>query len=463
MIKELLLSSAINEIGQRANNEDSIFPNSEISSSLTNLFLVCDGVGGHAKGEIASDLVCSQLARFYEQEQIEVSTPELIERGVQFVENQFDSYMLSNPDSSGMGTTLTLLHLHRQGASLAHIGDSRIYHLRGGEILYRTKDHSFVQTLIDLGEITEEEAANHPHRNQITNAIQGASVRRAKPSQHSISDLQAGDLFILCTDGILESVTDEDLKSFSRDGYEVDTIALKMRTLCEGHSRDNFSAYIVKLTEAYIQSLESSEVGASPKPTMHSPQEHTVISTSHEDLPTAEPSPVPNPAEAIPVQTCPANEVIEQSEPVAEGSTSAPVSLEGTGTNKELEERPHTQIFDGSEGGVVMPIPPASAPVSDAVPHQPVAPIDLAEPMASNSPMSGSSKPTMPGQFGAGIPPRGIFGLSNHTLLYIGAACLGLLLALGFIFFFRSGGEKSKGGQTLTYTDLPKHFTNRTL
>lgn len=424
MTTELLLSSAINEIGKRTNNEDSVFPNSEINSSLNNLFLVCDGVGGHAKGEIASDLVCSQLARYYEQERIEVSTPEQIERGIQFVENQFDSYMLSNPDSSGMGTTLTLLHLHRQGASLAHIGDSRIYHLRGGEILFRTKDHSLVQTLVDLGEITEEEAVHHPNRNQITNAIQGASVRRAKPSQHSITDLRAGDLFVLCTDGVLESVTDEDLRSFSREGYEVDTIALKMRRLCEVHSRDNFSAYIIKLTEEYIQSLELPQAGGmSVLCSGSSPLERTAIS---------------EPQEAhLSNHEGQARGFAPQGEANAE---SAP-ALDEAASSVEQAERLHTQIFADAESGSRPTPPPPPSPTSPPVPPVPPVMTDTLTPPTNQE----TCHIPRPSDFGVGIPPKGIARLSKRMLLYIVAACVGLLLALGAIFFFKSGGAKTKG------------------
>lgn len=397
MTTELLLCSAINEIGQRENNEDSIFPNREISSSLTSLFLVCDGVGGHAKGEIASDLVCSQLARYYEQEGIEVSSPELIDRGVQFVENQFDSYMLSNPDSVGMGTTLTLLHLHRQGASLAHIGDSRIYHLRDGEILYRTRDHSYVQALVDLGEITEEEAAQHPSRNQITNAIQGASIRRAKPSHHSITDLRIGDLFILCTDGVLESVADDDLRAFSREGYEVDTIALKMRRLCEGRSRDNFSAYIVKLTEAYIQKLEPLQGGGMPSPTMPRSLKSTAIGDPHEGL-------------------------LSSSEPV-----------------RPLSETP------AKSKAIVEPSPSSAL----APPHS-----------LSQSPMPTAFAPsTTKDSKRSDFLPQHTNGLSKRTLFYIGAVCLGLLLALGSIFFFRIARNKTKSNNTEhRYIRISKYY-----
>lgn len=320
-------SKGLSEIGQRSNNEDAIFPNSEIDSPLTNLFLVCDGVGGHAKGEIASDLVCSQLPRHFTERGITRSTNQDIEEAVSFVENQFDSYMLASPEAEGMGTTMTLLHLHEGGATLAHIGDSRIYHLRDGEVLHRSKDHSFVQALVDLGEISEEEARTHPRRNQITNAIQGASVRRAKPTVQHIQDLKAGDLFILCTDGVLESIFDEDLKDYSREGYEVDTIALKIRNKCQDSSRDNFSYYIVKLQQAYIDSLQPS----------------TESSASNEQAQNAEPALVAAPGEMMQITepATPALTVCEATQ-ITEPATPAPTPCKATQiTESDLPSAPY--------------------------------------------------------------------------------------------------------------------------
>lgn len=248
--------TSIHQVGKRDHNEDSIFPNEEIESPLDNLFLVCDGVGGHAKGEIASDLICTQIASYFASNQIDISNSEIIQSAIKFVETKFDSYIVNNPESAGMASTLTLLHLHKGGATVAHIGDSRVYQFRQGEIIFRTKDHSLVQNLFDLGELTsEEEMANHPRRNEITRAIQGASIQKVKADVTVLHDIRQGDIFLLCTDGILESFSDEALKAVFEANDSIDTIAASISMQCSKTSKDNFSAYFVEINKEYLDTL----------------------------------------------------------------------------------------------------------------------------------------------------------------------------------------------------------------
>lgn len=250
--------ASIHQVGKRERNEDSIFPNNEIDTSLDNLFLVCDGVGGHAKGEIASDLVCSQMNTFFSINGIEVSDWNVIDDAVKFVETKFDSYIANNLESAGMASTLTLLHLHKGGATVAHIGDSRVYQFRKGEIVFKTKDHSLLQSLIDAGELTPEQGKDFPHKNQITRALQGASVRKVRADVSRLTDVQVGDIFMLCSDGILEAFEDDDMlkELFKEFSDSVDTIASKIAQVCNEVSKDNFSAYFVQIEEAYISLLD---------------------------------------------------------------------------------------------------------------------------------------------------------------------------------------------------------------
>ncbi|RRD58355.1 PP2C family protein-serine/threonine phosphatase [Tannerella forsythia] len=248
--------TSIHQKGQRDHNEDSIFPNEEIETTNTNLFLVCDGVGGHAKGEIASDLVCTQIDAYFSASQTSISNENVIDAAIKFVETKFDSYIVNHPEAAGMGSTLTLLHLHQQGATIAHIGDSRVYQFRGGKIHFRTKDHSLVQNLFDIGELkSEEEMMRHPRRNEITRAIQGASIRKTKADVSILSDIKAGDIFLLCTDGILESFNDRSLEAVFGEHESIDTIAAAISVQCTKTSNDNFSAYFVEVNKEYVDTL----------------------------------------------------------------------------------------------------------------------------------------------------------------------------------------------------------------
>ncbi|WP_314281053.1 PP2C family protein-serine/threonine phosphatase [Capnocytophaga leadbetteri] len=260
MTKKMISYNSFSEQGKRENNEDSIFPNDEFEPKTPLLFLVCDGVGGQARGEIASDLVCTQIDSFFSSKNISISDKTTIEEAVKFVEEKFDSNIVVQPETKGMASTMTLLHLHSKGATVAHIGDSRVYQFRKGEILFKTKDHSLVQELFDAKRITEEEMAIHSMRNRITRAIQGTSVKPTEPSVALLTDLKEGDIFLLCSDGVLECFTDEQLKEvFSKSNSE-NTIAATLVSKCRTESNDNYSAYVIKLEQAYIDSLENKAV-----------------------------------------------------------------------------------------------------------------------------------------------------------------------------------------------------------
>ena len=102
-----------------------------------------------------------------------------------------------------MATTLTMVSVGASGITLAHIGDSRIYQFRQGEIIYQTEDHSLVNSLVKLGKISKEEALTHPQKNVIIRAIQG-SEHPTEADVVLLKDIQAGDYFFMCTDGVLE-------------------------------------------------------------------------------------------------------------------------------------------------------------------------------------------------------------------------------------------------------------------
>lgn len=291
MSNNMFNTSSIHQKGQREYNEDSIFPNDEIESTNTNLFLVCDGVGGHARGEMASDLICTQMDVYFTANKVEVSNQDVIDAAVKFVETKFDSYIVNNPDVAGMASTLTLLHLHKQGATVAHIGDSRVYQFRNGKILFRTEDHSLVQELFKCGELkSEEEMAQHPRRNEITRAVQGASIRKTKADVTVITDVKAGDIFLLCTDGILESFSDKKLEAVFSENESIDTIAATITMRCKETSKDNFSAYLVEINEEYADML-SANIATAQQTNVSGNQyatekaEADIISTRIEDSP----------------------------------------------------------------------------------------------------------------------------------------------------------------------------------
>ncbi len=238
---------AINNIGGRGNNEDSIYPPSENATTNNQLFLVCDGVGGNDKGEIASRLACDKFAEYFEQHTIEVSDQAYIDEVLKYTESAFDKYFEDHSEAKGMATTLTLLYLHKNGATVAHVGDSRVYQFREGEIIFQTIDHSLVNDLLKAGAIDEEQAKDHPQKNVISRAIQGSCVKSTKAEVDSIIDIKAGDYFFMCSDGILENISDFEIGQVLNQSISDAEKKEQILKRCLINPHDNFTCYIVPI------------------------------------------------------------------------------------------------------------------------------------------------------------------------------------------------------------------------
>lgn len=248
---------ALNEQGRRQNQEDSIFPAKGAATSETRTFIVCDGMGGHSHGEVASAAVCESFAA-----SLAAIPPEAFDEAAfnQALDSAYDALdARDSPEhASRMGTTLALLHLSDCEAFLAHIGDSRIYHLRTSKgkarIVHRTSDHSLVNELLVAGVITPEEARVHPKKNVITRAMQPHEESRPRADIYRTSDVRAGDWFFICSDGVTESLDEETLLAIiaapgAASPGDAATRIEAIRKICAADSRDNFSAWLVPVAE----------------------------------------------------------------------------------------------------------------------------------------------------------------------------------------------------------------------
>lgn len=238
---------AATETGRRKNNEDAVYPSVGQAASGCRLFLVCDGVGGAERGEVASTLACEAFAEHLTRVK-EPLTERDVQEAVKHTEERFDAYVAAHPDAGGMATTLTLLAFDgsSSGVTVAHIGDSRVYLFRDGRPVFRTDDHSLVNVWVKLGRITTDEAAHHPQRNVITRAIQGS----ASPSEADVvrlTDVRPGDCFLLCTDGVTDCLTDDELSSLFASLPTPEAIGGAIIDACAMRARDNFSFYIVPI------------------------------------------------------------------------------------------------------------------------------------------------------------------------------------------------------------------------
>ena len=181
----------------RANNEDSVYAGAR-------LLALADGMGGHAAGEVASQLMIAALAHLDDDEpggDLLGKLEHAVHEGNSAIADQVEL----NPDLDGMGTTLTAILFAGDRLGMVHIGDSRGYLLRDGELAQITKDDTFVQTLVDEGRITAEEAHSHPQRSLIMRALTGHEV---EPTL-IMREAREGDRYLLCSDGLSDPVSHE--------------------------------------------------------------------------------------------------------------------------------------------------------------------------------------------------------------------------------------------------------------
>ena len=150
--------SQLSGVGKRDHNEDS-----KLVLESQNIYMVCDGVGGAAKGEIASHLCCETFKNHFSHNNIQVDAT-TIQQAVAETEKTFDEYLNHHDEARGMASTVTFLAIRDNNAIIAHAGDSRVYHIRNGKIIFKTTDHSFVNDMLASGYITPEEAINHPKK-----------------------------------------------------------------------------------------------------------------------------------------------------------------------------------------------------------------------------------------------------------------------------------------------------------
>lgn len=245
---EIYQPQAIWELGQRDNQEDSISPAFGKATDDDHLFILCDGMGGHEHGEVASQTVCKAMSDTILSLSKQSFTDDDLLYALQAAYRQLDC--LDNSHLKKMGTTLCLLYFHKGGLTAAHIGDSRIYHIRPKEnrILYQSRDHSLVYDLYQAGEISYEEMRTSPQKNIITRAIQPGEESRVRPAIVHIADIQPGDYFYICSDGMLEQMSNDELcRLLSTDGSDEKK---RMQLIAAtSDNKDNHSAYLIHIKE----------------------------------------------------------------------------------------------------------------------------------------------------------------------------------------------------------------------
>lgn len=235
---------AASERGGRINNEDFIFPAPEAVDTSQKLFIVCDGVGGASKGEIASSMACELFQSYLSSFSENNIDPVIINKAIQYTEVHLNDYVNNNPEATGMATTLAMIYIGDRGITLAHVGDSRIYHFRKGEIQYQTEDHSLVYSLYKLNAIRKEDMRDHPRKNVILRAVQ-AGYNHTEADVKLLTDINDGDFLFICSDGVLERFTDQELCEVFNGKRPAENCKDILVEACNGNTKDNFSFYII--------------------------------------------------------------------------------------------------------------------------------------------------------------------------------------------------------------------------
>jgi serine/threonine protein phosphatase PrpC len=230
--------AAISDVGRvRKDNQDSGYAGPW-------LLTVCDGVGGAARGDLASSTAIGQLRRLDQppdEDHAEKHRLELVAGALHRASDKIGDLVDEEPSLSGTSTTATVALFDGERLAMGHIGDSRAYLFRGHEISQLTSDHTFVQSLIDEGRISEEDARTHPHRNLILKALDG--VHDVDPDLFTV-ELAPDDRILLCSDGASGSLDDRRLADILSTGSPDFAAVELVRASLEAGSTDNVTCIV---------------------------------------------------------------------------------------------------------------------------------------------------------------------------------------------------------------------------
>lgn len=241
-------------VGRKRNhNEDSF-----LIAHDQHLYIVADGMGGHAAGEVASKMAVETVSQFFKDtaEDDEITWPFKMDRQKKYEENRLVTAIkyanlriyeeaLANAKKKGMGTTIVAVNFTRDGVYVAHVGDSRIYRFREGELKQITEDHSLLNDYIKMKLLSEEDIKNFPHKNVIVRAL---GMKDNVQVDISFEEPHDKDIYLLCSDGLSGEVPDEQMRDILReDGDDLNKAVhdLIMRA-CDNGGKDNVTCVLAQ-------------------------------------------------------------------------------------------------------------------------------------------------------------------------------------------------------------------------
>jgi protein phosphatase len=266
----------------RHGNQDSVYAGPR-------LIAVADGMGGMAAGDVASNIVIAALAHL--DEDVTSSAPlDSLRSAVEQANQQIRDAVDQNPAMEGMGTTLTGILFGGNKIGMVHIGDSRAYLLREGELTQITRDDTYVQLLVDEGRITELEANTHPQKSLLMRALDG----RDAEAEYSLRQVVAGDRYLLCSDGLSGVVSDETIAATMREYSDPNQCSERLVQLAlRAGGPDNITVVIADFTEADIAQEAPVVAGAAAS-------DRGMVSAADSSTPAARASALTRPRDAVP-------------------------------------------------------------------------------------------------------------------------------------------------------------------
>ena len=232
------------DVGQkRKMNQDYVFATADPVGNLPNLFVVADGMGGHNAGDYASSHAVTSMVEEIRQD-ADFNPVKVIRHAIECVNTEILTQAQQDEKLRGMGTTMVAATIVGHYAYVANVGDSRLYLINDERIIQITKDHSLVEEMVRMGEISEEDARNHPDKNVITRAL-GAT----KDVAVDFFDvhLEPGDRLLLCSDGLTNMVLDEDIEDIIVSEELLETAGKRLvEAANENGGKDNIGIVLVE-------------------------------------------------------------------------------------------------------------------------------------------------------------------------------------------------------------------------
>jgi protein phosphatase len=267
----------------RHGNQDSVYAGPR-------LLAVADGMGGMAAGDVASNIVIAALAPL--DEDVPSNAPlDALRQAVETANQQIRAAVEQNPEMEGMGTTLTGMLFGGNKIGLVHIGDSRAYLLRDGELTQITRDDTYVQMLVDEGRITEVEANTHPQKSLLMRALDG----RDTEAEYSLRQVMPGDRYLLCSDGLSGVVSDETIAATLREYADPHQCADRLVQLAlRAGGPDNITVIVADFTDEDIVEEAPVVAGAAAN-------DRGLITTADVSTPAGRASALTRSGEAVPV------------------------------------------------------------------------------------------------------------------------------------------------------------------